>query len=162
MGFPKFAPILEVGKNPGDPQILGKTGKGWNSYTQMLNVWPIYLHLGSFGGECRQIYHTSSMWDSTYHPCKSLKNPLINPKPRSCKSDDLLCVFFFSPSAAFGQCKLPPLLYDVIIQRCQSRWGYPQHSMFRFSLLMRILWIHVATGCAGKDFWWFLLQLISW
>ena len=21
--------------------------------TQMLNVWPIYLHLGSFGGKCR-------------------------------------------------------------------------------------------------------------
>ena len=62
MGFPKFAPIIEVEKFPGDPQMLGKTGKGWNSYTQMLNVWPIYLHLGSFGGKCRQIYHTLGIW----------------------------------------------------------------------------------------------------
>ena len=29
---------------------------------QMLNVWCIYLHLGSFGGKRRKIYHTLSIW----------------------------------------------------------------------------------------------------
>lgn len=35
------------------------------SDSQMLNVWRIYLyvHLGSFGGKCRQIYRTLSIWD---------------------------------------------------------------------------------------------------
>ena len=46
----------------GDSEMvaLGKVRCLWVS--QMLNVWPIYLHLGSFGGKCRKIYHTLSIW----------------------------------------------------------------------------------------------------
>ena len=40
----------------------------YNPYTQMLNVWHIYLHLGSFGGKCRLIYHTLSVWDRVISP----------------------------------------------------------------------------------------------
>ena len=35
-------------------------------HAQMLNVWPIYLHLGSFGGKRREIYHTLSIWDVNF------------------------------------------------------------------------------------------------
>ena len=35
-----------------------------HSNTQRLNVWSIYLHLGSLGGKCRYIYHTLSIWET--------------------------------------------------------------------------------------------------
>ena len=43
-----------------------------NALSQMLNVWPIYLHLGSFGGKCRYTIH----WASGYiiYKLKSHRN----------------------------------------------------------------------------------------
>ena len=32
-------------------------------HTQTLHVWYIYLHWGGFGGQCRHIWHTWSVWD---------------------------------------------------------------------------------------------------
>ena len=47
--------------------------------TQMLNVWPIYLHLGSFGGfhVGKYTYHTLSIWvrDSSNKQTWSQKKP---------------------------------------------------------------------------------------
>lgn len=31
-------------------------------YGKMLNIWPSYIHYRSFGGKCRYIYHTLSIW----------------------------------------------------------------------------------------------------
>ena len=34
-------------------KMIGDLGKTSISHLKMLNPWPIYLHLGSFGGKCR-------------------------------------------------------------------------------------------------------------
>ena len=33
------------------------------AHTQMLNVWPMYLHVADFYGKCWQIYHTRILWN---------------------------------------------------------------------------------------------------
>ncbi len=48
----------------------------------MAMAYLIYLHLGSFGDKCRQIYHTLSIWESD--PTLSKKMPMIETKGLRC------------------------------------------------------------------------------
>ena len=153
MGFPKFAPIIEVGirvihksrvRRAKDETHIPRC----SMYGLFTYIWVVLgVNVGKY-----TIHWACGIVPTTL--CKSLKNPLINPKPRSCKSDDLLCVFFFSPTAAFGQCKLPPLLYDIlwVYNNAEVDEGFLNIQCLDLVCLWGYFWFHVANGCAVNDF----------